>query len=97
MSSSLFSLETQGMVHVISVSTASQRSCPILRRLKKKDGRSAGEERAITSFKDIRPLLPKEGLLVPSFVIDEAMERIKDGSITDYVFDREAASFKPPR
>ena len=63
----------------------------------KKDGRSAGEERAIASFKVIRPLLPKEGLLVPSFVIDEAMERIKDGSITDYVYDLETASFKPPR
>ncbi len=64
----------------------------------KKDGRSAGEERAIASFKVIRPLLPKEGLLVPVFVIDEEVERIEDRSITDYVYDRETAILpKPPR
>lgn len=32
-----------------------------------------------------------EWFLVPFFVIDEAVGRIKDGSITDYVYDPKAA------
>ena len=34
-----------------------------------------------------RPVQPEEWFLVPLFVVDEAVERIKDGSITDYVYD----------
>ncbi|MHB1737083.1 MAG: GIY-YIG nuclease family protein [Acidithiobacillus sp.] len=41
------------------------------------------------------PVQPEEWFLVPLFVIDEAVERIKDGSITNYVYDLETASLKP--
>jgi hypothetical protein len=34
-----------------------------------------------------RPVVPREWFLVPLFVIDQAVERIKDGTITDYVYD----------
>ena len=37
------------------------------------------------------PVQPEEWFLVPLFVIDEAVARIKDGSITGYVYDLEAA------
>jgi len=37
------------------------------------------------------PVRPREWFLVPFFVIDEAVGRIKDGSITDYVYDPRAA------
>lgn len=30
---------------------------------------------------------PREWFLVPRFVIDEAVERIRDGTIVDYVYD----------
>jgi hypothetical protein len=33
------------------------------------------------------PIKPREWFLVPLFAIDEAVERIKDGSITGYVYD----------
>ena len=38
------------------------------------------------------PVTPREWFLVPLFVIDEAVNRIKDGSITDYVYDPKAAA-----
>lgn len=38
-----------------------------------------------------RPVQPEEWFLVPLFVVDEAVERIKDGSVTDYVYDPTAA------
>lgn len=38
-----------------------------------------------------RPVVPREWFLVPLFVIDEAVERIKDGTITEYVYDPKAA------
>jgi T5orf172 domain len=38
------------------------------------------------------PTVPREWFLVPVFVIDEAVERIKDGTITDYRYDPETAS-----
>ena len=38
-----------------------------------------------------RPVQPKEWFLVPLFVIDEAVARIKDSSITDYIYDSTAA------
>lgn len=34
-----------------------------------------------------RPVVPEEWFMVPFFVIDEAVERIKDGTITNYVYD----------
>lgn len=37
------------------------------------------------------PVQPEEWFLVPLFVIDEAVERIKDGSITHYIYDPQAA------
>lgn len=37
------------------------------------------------------PVQPQEWFLVPLFVIDEAVERIKDGTITNYVYDPKAA------
>jgi T5orf172 domain. len=33
------------------------------------------------------PVVPREWFLVPRFVVDDAVERIKDGTITDYVYD----------
>ena len=37
------------------------------------------------------PVQPEEWFLVPLFVIDEAVERIKDGSITSYAYDPKEA------
>ncbi|MGG4605061.1 GIY-YIG nuclease family protein [Paenalcaligenes sp. Me131] len=37
------------------------------------------------------PVQPEEWFLVPLFVIDEAVARIKDGSITEYLYDPEIA------
>jgi len=37
------------------------------------------------------PVKPREWFLVPLHVIDEAVERIRDGSITDVVYDARAA------
>jgi hypothetical protein len=34
---------------------------------------------------------PQEWFLVPLFVIEEAVDRIKDGTITRYVYDPETA------
>src|SRR5690606_905246 len=33
------------------------------------------------------PVKPREWFLVPLFIVDEVVERIKDGSITNYVYD----------
>ena len=33
------------------------------------------------------PVSPREWYLVPLFVIDEAIDRIRDGSITEYTYD----------
>lgn len=38
-----------------------------------------------------KPVLPREWFLVPVFVVDEAVERIKDGTIASYVYDPKAA------
>ncbi|MEC8848602.1 MAG: GIY-YIG nuclease family protein [Pseudomonadota bacterium] len=38
-----------------------------------------------------RPVQPEEWFLVPLFVIDEAVARVKDGSITGYIYDPSAA------
>jgi hypothetical protein len=37
------------------------------------------------------PVKPREWFLVPLFVVNEAVERIKDGTITQYVYDPRAA------
>lgn len=37
------------------------------------------------------PVIPREWFLVPLFVVDEAVERIKDGTITGYSYDPKAA------
>ena len=33
------------------------------------------------------PVIPREWFLVPLFVVNEVVERIKDGTITEYVYD----------
>lgn len=38
------------------------------------------------------PVVPREWFLVPLFVIDEAVSRIKDGTITEYQYDPGTAS-----
>ena len=38
-----------------------------------------------------KPVVPREWFLVPVFVIDEAVERIKDGTITEYIYDPKTA------
>lgn len=40
------------------------------------------------------PVVPREWFLVPLFVIDEAVSRIKDGTITDYRYDPGSASLE---
>jgi len=37
------------------------------------------------------PIVPREWFLVPIFVINEAVELIKDGSITEYIYDPNSA------
>jgi hypothetical protein len=37
------------------------------------------------------PIVPREWFLVPVFVVNEAVERIKDGTITQYVYDPKTA------
>ncbi|MFL9828078.1 GIY-YIG nuclease family protein [Rhodoplanes sp. SY1] len=42
-----------------------------------------------------QPIVPKEWFLVPLFAIDEAVRRIKDGTITDYGYDPKTAKLVP--
>jgi hypothetical protein len=37
------------------------------------------------------PVKPREWFLVPLFVVNEVVERIRDGTVTQYVYDRTAA------
>lgn len=37
------------------------------------------------------PVVPREWFLVPLFVVNEAVERIKDGTITEYIYEPNAA------
>jgi len=39
-------------------------------------------------------VIPREWFLVPLFVVDEAVARIKDGSITNYLYDPKTASLR---
>ncbi|UWR87121.1 GIY-YIG nuclease family protein [Phaeobacter inhibens] len=41
-----------------------------------------------------RPICPKEWFMVPLFVIEEAIERIKDGSIAQYVYNPKNAALE---
>jgi len=38
------------------------------------------------------PVIPREWYLVPLFAIDEAVDRIRDGSIADYAYDKDTAA-----
>lgn len=40
------------------------------------------------------PVVPREWFLVPVFVIDDAVEKIKDGTITEYVYDPKTANLR---
>ena len=42
-----------------------------------------------------KPVIPREWFLVPLFVIDEAVEKIRDGSIAGYTYDPNTASLRP--
>ena len=37
------------------------------------------------------PVIPREWFLVPVFIVDEVVEKIKDRTIGNYAYDREAA------
>lgn len=39
-----------------------------------------------------QPVIPREWFLVPLFVVNEAVERIRDGTITDYLYDPKTAA-----
>ena len=41
-----------------------------------------------------KPVMPREWFLVPLSVVDEAVERIRDGTITRYVYDTQTASLR---
>jgi T5orf172 domain len=41
-----------------------------------------------------QPIVPREWFLVPLFVVDEAIEKIRDGTITDYAYDPKTASLR---
>jgi len=41
------------------------------------------------------PVVPREWFLVPLFVIDEVVKKIKDGTISKYTYDTESASLLP--
>jgi hypothetical protein len=44
-----------------------------------------------------QPVVPREWFLVPLFVIDDAIGKIRDGTITDYVYDPKTASLTRAR
>lgn len=39
-----------------------------------------------------QPVVPREWFLVPLFMVDEAIEKISNGTITGYVYDPQTAS-----
>ena len=41
-----------------------------------------------------RPTVPREWFLVPLYAIDQAVEKIRDGTITSFVYDPESASLR---
>ena len=66
-------------------------------RLEKIIHRVFGRARLDIEIKDRfgQPTVPREWFLVPLFVIDEAVERIKDGTITAYAYDPKTAQLGP--
>jgi len=40
------------------------------------------------------PIVPREWFLVPLFVVNEAIEKIRDGTITEYLYDPRVAQLK---
>lgn len=38
------------------------------------------------------PIVPREWFLVPRFVIDNVVEKIKDGTIGEYIYDTKSVS-----
>ena len=40
------------------------------------------------------PVVPQEWFLISLHVIDEVIEKVRDGSITDWVYDASKASLK---
>ena len=40
------------------------------------------------------PVVPREWFLVPVFAVDEAVEKIKDGTITNYLYDPATAQLQ---
>ncbi len=51
---------------------------------------ASADERGL-AIKGRNPITPREWFLVPVFVIDEAVDRIKDGTITEYIYDPKTA------
>ncbi|MHC2250056.1 GIY-YIG nuclease family protein [Bradyrhizobium elkanii] len=53
-----------------------------------------GPAQLVVEIKDRfgNPVIPREWFLVPLFVVNEAVDRIKDGTITDYTYDPKAAA-----
>lgn len=41
-----------------------------------------------------RPVVPREWFLVPLFVIDNVVEKLKDGTLTDYIYNTETAKLE---
>lgn len=41
-----------------------------------------------------QPVVPREWFLVPLFIVDEVVEKIKDGTIGDFVYDPNMAILK---
>jgi hypothetical protein len=41
-----------------------------------------------------QPVIPREWFLVPLFVVDEAVAKIKDGTIADYIYDPHTATLR---
>ena len=41
-----------------------------------------------------QPVIPREWFLVPLFVVDEAVDKIKNGTIADYIYDPHTASLR---
>jgi len=39
-----------------------------------------------------KPVIPREWFLVPLFIVDEVVEKIKDGTISQYVYDRNSVA-----
>jgi hypothetical protein len=44
-----------------------------------------------------KPVKPREWFLVPLQAIDEAVDRVRDGSITDYIYDPKSARLVPAK